>query len=242
MSLPKCYIINLSGIKFNYFTYLTYFQTLKYNKMCYSYNVSVATFTIGTLLTCVNMYYFSDNPLYFRLNIYWFLIILMQLWEALLWKNYKCTQISKIAMINNLIQPLVLLSILTIPNYIKDHNVNIKYVTLISVIYCGYVFRYLWKDYGCIRSNNGVNLMWWNLPGSTLYVLTTIILMKLLIDEPLASYQTYIIGMSLFLGAFLYNYRNGDLLKFGKICGKVGSIWCWVACFAPLVNYYLFYR
>ena len=213
--------------------------------MCYSYNVSVLTFTIGTLLTGVNMYYYSDNPLYFRLNIYWFLIILMQFWEALLWKNYKCYQISRIAMMNNLIQPLVLLSILTIPNYIKTHHIDqneLRYVFLIVLLYCGYVYRYLWKDYGCVRSNNGINLMWWNLPGSILYIVTTIVLMKILIPEQLASYQTYIIGLSLFLGAFLYNYRNGDLLKFGKICGKVGSIWCWVACFAPLANYYLFQR
>lgn len=164
----------------------------------------------------------------------------MQFWEALLWKNYRCHLISKITMINNLIQPLVLLSILTIPNYIKNHKVNMWFIVPVVLIYCTYVIRYLLKDYGCIRSNSGINLNWWNLPGSILYVVTTVFLIKLILDEPLATYQVYIILTSLFLGAFLYNYRNGDLLNFGKICGKIGSMWCWVACFAPLVNYYLF--
>ena len=83
--------------------------------MCYSFNVSVITFLIGIILNTVNIYMFRDNPLYIYISIVWLFGISMQFWEALLWKNYKCKQVTKLAMINNLIQPLSVLIILLIP-------------------------------------------------------------------------------------------------------------------------------
>ena len=86
--------------------------------MCYSFEVSISTFLIGLTFSIINLIKFK-NPVYVCLSILWLVVIFMQLWETLLWKNYKCNLISKIAMVNNLIQPLLLLLVLLIPNYIK---------------------------------------------------------------------------------------------------------------------------
>ena len=71
--------------------------------------------------------------------------------ESLLWKNYKCELVSKLAMVNNLIQPLVLLLVLLIPNYLKNNSVNLPLVGLTILIYLGYISKYFKKDYGCIK-------------------------------------------------------------------------------------------
>ena len=201
--------------------------------MCYSYEVSVITFLIGTILTAMNIYMFKSNPVYVCISIMWFAGISMQFWEALLWKNYKCKTISKIAMINNLIQPIALLTCLFIPGYIKNNNINLYLVMGVLGFYCMYMSRYFMKDYGCIKEKDGIKLKWWENVGSAIYVITMVILIKLVLPGQMSNYQVILFLSSLALGGLLgKKFRSDD--------PHIASIWCWVAAFMPLINNALF--
>jgi len=215
--------------------------------MCYNYEVSITTFLLGTFFTLINFYYFNDNYLYLMITFAWYVgAILMQLWETLLWKNYKCKLISKIAMINNLIQPILWLLILFIPGYIKKQKINVKMIFLILALYIFYVSQYFKNDYGCIKTNEGINLKWWNNNiGGLIYTLVQILLFILILPKKIMKSQLLIFLVSLFLSNLFKIYQDkpqtfNDLLDklFNiKLWGRTGSIWCWVAAFSPLINF-----
>jgi len=215
--------------------------------MCYSYEVSIITFLIGTFFTLINLFYFNENTLYLIITLCWFFGgILMQLWETLLWKNYKCKLISKIAMVNNLLQPILWLFILLIPGYIKKQKININLIIIIMAFYIYYVSKYFKNDYGCIKTNTGINLKWWddNI-GCLIYFLVQMALFILILPKNIMKSQLAIFCLSLAIGNVYYFYNNKSKFSFndfykGKINGRLGSIWCWVAAFTPLINLIIF--
>ena len=220
--------------------------------MCYSYEVSLTTFILGTILTIINIFVFYDKPEYVYITLMWFFGgILMQLWETLLWKNYRCDLISKIAMINNLVQPLLIIFLIFIPGYIQKNKININYIIVVSCIYLGYILTII-KDYGCIKTNNGINLRWWsNNLGGLIYTITMILLMKLVVSDKIFTSQLILFISSIIIANLFYVCRRISKLKLWDIkslsniyspdlYGTFGSIWCWVAAFSPLYNYIVF--
>jgi|TARA_R110002074_G_C12276143_1_gene642650 hypothetical protein len=187
----------------------------------------------------INLYHFNDNNLYLIITLAWYFGgILMQLWEALLWKDYKCKLISKIAMINNLIQPVLWLFILFIPGYIKRHKINYKLVYVLLASYIMYMSRYFKNDYGCIKTKEGISLKWWdNNIGGFIYTLFQILLFILILPTKLLKSQLSIFLASLFLGTLFRIYEDKSNAFNIKSWGKTGSIWCWVAAFSPLINF-----
>jgi len=208
--------------------------------MCYSYDVSIKTFLLGTVLSIINLYIFKNNPLYIYLTLFWFFSgILMQLWESLLWKNINCRLVSNIAMFNNILQPVMLIILLFIPNYIRSKKINTKLVISIIVFYLLFVYFFRNKSYGCIKSDDGIHLKWWNVSTSIAYVITFVLLLSLLLDTRVALFQ-----IGFFLGALLVaNIINGSRIKImlqQPEPSRVASLWCWCAAFAPVYNYLVF--
>ena len=150
--------------------------------MCYSFEVSLITFIIGTFFTIINIILFGSNLLHLCINLFWYNGILLQLWETLIWKNYHCKLFTKLAQITNVLQPLAPLIILLIPNYIKNNNINTSYIGFLSIFYLLVVIRYFNKDYGCIKKNNGISLEWWDFKGAILYGITSLLILKLLLS------------------------------------------------------------
>jgi len=222
--------------------------------MCYSYEVSITSFVIGCVLTILNLFIFHGNPEYICITIYWFMgAILMQLWESLLWKEYKCEEISKIAMINNVVQPVLIIVMILIPGYIKKNGINIKYVMICLGLYLCYIVPLLVKDYGCIKTKYGISLKWWdNNLGGIVYCITMLTVMKLVLSDRLVLSQQVLFVMSLIIGKLFYLYQKLSKrnLSFDirslldiyslKNYGHIGSIWCWVAAFSPIYNYIVF--
>ena len=202
--------------------------------MCYSFEVSVSTFLIGLTFSVINLIKYR-NPIYVCLSLFWLVVIFMQLWESLLWKNYKCELVSKLAMVNNLIQPLVLLLVLLIPNYLKNNSVNLPLVGLTILIYLGYISKYFKKDYGCIKEKNGIHLKWWDMYGAYLFIIVGIILFKLILPTKIGYIQMSLFIYSLIIVNIFYE-KNSIYNRYGR----KGSIWCWAAAFIPLVNYFVF--
>jgi len=222
--------------------------------MCYSYEVSITTFMIGTVLTILNIFIFYGNPEYICITIYWFMgAILMQLWESLLWKDYRCELISKIAMINNVLQPILIMCMIFRSGYIKKNGINMKYVMICLGLYLCYMAPLVMKDYGCIKTKEGISLKWWNNSmGGIVYCITMLTLMKLIVSDRLVVSQQLLFVISLILGNSFYLYQNLSKMNWSfdmksllniysfKNYGYIGSIWCWVAAFAPVYNYVVF--
>tara|TARA_Y100000389_G_scaffold181484_1_gene197122 strand:+ start:3465 stop:4112 length:648 start_codon:yes stop_codon:yes gene_type:complete len=208
--------------------------------MCYSYDVSKNTFLIGTFLSIINLYVFRKNTIYVSLTLYWFWGgILMQLWETLLWKNYHCKFISNIAMINNLLQPVLLLIFLLISNYKKLQKKNLPLIISIAVFYLLLVSILINKSSGCVKFKEGILLEWWNVPSSILYLVTTLSLFYLLLDIRMALFQIFYFLGSLLTANILHGTNIKEML-FNPQPSRVASIWCWCAAFVPIYNYLLF--
>lgn len=209
--------------------------------MCYNYEVSVTSFVIGIVGIIINMIVFKKNPLYLGINFFWIGVILMQLWEAILWKDYKCELFSKIAKYTNLIQPILLLIVLLIPNYIKKNKINLKLVYLVLGIYILSIFPMILKDYGCIKDKNGIVLKWWDIISGTIYLITIFALIKLLLPNRMFKYQSLIIFANLIIANVFHFMTSKNYMKsIIELPGRLGSIWCWVAAAAPCYNYFLF--
>lgn len=199
--------------------------------MCFSYTASITTFLIGTAGTIYNLIKFRDNPVYTYINIFWFAAILMQLWEALIWKRYKCKLMSKMAMYTNLSQPFWLLILL--PHVLKNNEIDTKEVLGIVLLLFFYIYSikdYFNKDYGCTLTKTGVNLKWWeNNYGGNVYFIVVISLLILLIKSKfLMSSQVIYFVVSLITSKIFYKPN------------QVASVWCFFASLAPIYNYFVF--
>ena len=221
---------------------------IRTNYMCYSYEVSLATFTIGTVFTIINICAFYDAPVYLYLTVGWWLgAVLMQLWEALIWKNYECALISKLALINNLLQPLLFAGIVLLPGYAKKHRINTDCLLVVLSIYMLYVSRFFLTDYGCIKTSDGVRLKWWDLVGGLVYVTTFTLVGVITLEKPMATSFLVLFWGSLIASSVFYAYDEVRPLSLENIIqhvlldpSRLGSIWCWFAAFSNLFNYITF--
>jgi hypothetical protein len=215
--------------------------------MCYNYEISITTWVVGTILTIINAYLFRDSAFFSALNIGWYSPILMQLWEALIWKDYHCELITKLAMITNLLQPLVpLLLLLLKPGKYIRKNPNLFLIAAVCAIYVFSILPYFSKDYGCIRDEDrGVELVWWNRVDRSMpdipYAVTMIILVLQIMTRKAALPSLFYFFISLVAGNGLaLLFPNGPNPLGDEYKGKWGSLWCWVASFVPIYNLLLF--
>lgn len=195
--------------------------------MCFSFEVSLGTFIIGTLLTLSNIKKFSNSNIFSALNISWFAAISMQLWEAMIWKKLECKTATAFAKWNNILQPLIFCIVL-------NHFGVLKHKLVISIMigaYLLYAWKALNKDYGCIYNENGIHLSWWNDINPKIYfVLIPIILALVIPDKKLLFLQILYYSVSLWAASALYPCHEG----------QIGSIWCFFASFVPLYNRLLY--
>jgi len=198
--------------------------------MCFNYPVSITSFIVGTVWTIFNYYIFRKNSLFLILNTFWFGAILMQLWEAFIWKNYKCELMSRLAKLTNFSQPLLLL--LLIPYLIKKNKLrrtDIIIITLVCIIYLLSIKKNLKEKYECVLKKEGVIYEWWNSGNSFVYIATTVIFFALLLkNRRLANYQIGYFLTSLVTSIILYKPSH------------IASVWCLFASAAPVFNYIIY--
>jgi len=151
------------------------------------------------------------------------------------------------------VQPILIVCMLFIPGYIKKNGINMKYVMICLGLYLCYMVPVVMKDYGCIKTKDGIVLKWWNnIIGPIVYCITMLTLMKLIVSDRLVVSQQLLFVMSLILSHSFYLYQNLSKMNWSfdmksllniysfKNYGYIGSIWCWVAAFAPVYNYVVF--
>ena len=210
--------------------------------MCYTYEISRDTFVIGSILTAINAYIFRNSSFFTVANICWFAPILMQLWEAMIWKNYHCEQVTKLALITNITQPFLLLLLLGLSGKFVAKDPNYLVIAITCIVYSLTIVPYLGKDYGCIRNEHGIGLVWWSTLEATIYCITMTILVFQLATPQLAKFFAGYFYFT-WLAAHMLRIREAELRKIALddlTPVRTGSIWCWAASFAPVYNLLVF--
>ena len=162
----------------------------------------------------------------------------MQLWETLIWKDYNCTLFTKLAFISNVMQPVMLplMFFFIYPEYVKENKEKFYLVSFVLVLYFLFIREYFTKDYDCIRHNDGLHFKWWGKYGGKVYFITMLLSFFILLKKQLAIFQSLVFTLSIFIS---YQLNESKPLN---TAGRIGSIWCWIASFIPIINYLYFIR
>jgi len=197
--------------------------------MCYTFRASITNGLIS-LVTSILVYTSTKNEIVKSLALFFLFVSLMQWYDAIFWAtgesriNYLFT---KIAMITNHLQPLVLF-------YLISQNVEMTMITQsISVIYSIYaliysIYAFKTVDYTVVTDLSSPTLDWkWNnLPGAQImYFLFLMVFTLVSLNIP------GILGLVMLMinfGTFFFSYYT-----FKR--ENIGQMWCIISAYAPLV-------
>lgn len=204
--------------------------------MCWSKNVSISMFILGTIL---NLFVYTQFPNVKEVTVllaYAQYVLLMQLFDALLWLNQTCNKTNIFA--TNLqslviiLQPVIffLLAI----NILEVENKDKKISTIFIIFYLFYMFYAMTSKYRlkCSQSINGhLKYEWLNMtsvyrPG-IIYSITIMMLIFLLIKPKSFS---IIINTSILLTIIISKLFYPDI-------GIRAHMWCLYAVSLPIVVY-----
>ena len=195
--------------------------------MCFSFEVSLVTFIIGTLGIIRAQKMYGNNKIVTAMNIGWALPIIMQFWESLIWKKVNCPFSTKMAFLTNIFQPLIYLISFWYYGIIMD--MNPIYLIIICLVYL-YLMKDLFKmDYGCALEDCGVNLKWWNSSSyACIYFIYMLSISNFIVNEKVRVFNCVYFVFS----ALASNIVSSMFCK-RPTNGNIGSIWCLFASCAP---------
>ena len=200
--------------------------------MCFSKEVSLGTFIIGTIGSA--LLYSLNTKIDRILAITFFYVILMQLAEYILWNNLTCNLTNKIttliAIILNATQPIVL-AMLVLYNY---NLPNKKNIIIYGVLYSLMMLIYsLQTNTLCTLKNNLNYLEWkWNNLNMffIVYIFYSLYLCYILLSIPY-------VWNKLLIFLFILSHLLSIYIYWGT--NAVGAIWCFFAAFFPILWYIL---
>ena len=209
--------------------------------MCISYETSIFSFLVGTGFSILNLIKYRNIPIFVAISLFWLFVIFMQLWDALLWKNIIPNVASKLAMVFNILQPVVVFLVL-VPLFLKSNasykNIKLIVIGIIFFIYATYVGSHLKWDYGKLTTNRGIEYKWWSNfknnqynYGGNIYLITVILIFYMLTNNQLLKWSQILLFYLSLTTAYWSNYYPNE---------NPGSIWCFFAAFVPSVNYFIF--
>ena len=201
--------------------------------MCWNEPVSWATFGIGTALSVISAAVVR-KPAVIAVSIVWIWVLLMQFFEALMWRDQKCGKLNKFATtgayVANIMQPIVIFIVLIVA---CNPPAPYKIVAgIVVAVYACYMLANAFRMESqpcteqCEDGKNCKHLYykWWDKmkAGGLIYVLAIVALI-LLLCRPI------------WFGIFEVGYILLTLLVASRFFGKsTASTWCWLAAFAPL--------
>ena len=195
--------------------------------MCYSAETSIKTLIINHI-SAILLYYTFDPAI----ATYLIFVGIMQFWDYIFWKNQEKNAINywstKMAMLNNNFQPIILGLSMYLFNHIQFNYFSILIFFLyflITIFYC--IYSWFSIDYTLVTKASAPGLFWqWNfLPGGpyyyALYFITTCILMYNY-AYPIKYILIILYSLSFFFSYFKYNTLD------------VGRMWCFLFAFSPI--------
>ena len=202
--------------------------------MCWNEQVSWITFILGTVL-CIATALYIKNRAVTAVCLVWFWVLLMQFFEALMWRDKSCGQLNKFATngayVANIMQPVAifLICIAIMPD-IKPTPKMIA--ALLIAMYLCFMFYKAFRmrapacTASCVEYGDCKHLhySWWDGGGAGGWFYTLIVIaMILLLLKPFK--------FALFQAGFVLLTLLVATRFFGK---SSASMWCWMAAFAPL--------
>jgi hypothetical protein len=190
--------------------------------MCWSKNVSIISFILGTSINLV-LIKRTKNNVVIALCLLWQFVIFMQSWDALAWTYPKCGSPGNMlatrgAYIFNVLQPVVAYMV-----FVHVSTVEIKYKILAGIIVLAYLawmmIKEPYRNDLCLKpAKNCAHLHydWWHGNSGMIYV-STIMAIILLLLRPwkIAGITAGYILAALAISQQFYG------------CGAP-SIWCWL--------------
>ena len=193
--------------------------------MCWNKEVSLLTFALGSYLSC-NLY---QTTAFKAESIVWFWVILMQLFETMIWSDPNCGPINylgtKGAMIATILQPVVIL--LSALYFNKYPTPVIGYAVAITIGYSLIMLKHYkeLKQIDCVKpSCKHLKYTWWDVADAKYYSLAIFILIFLLWKNPYSNLA--------YLG--IMSVISSNVFK-----DKHGSVLCWLAAFGPIWTKYV---
>jgi len=198
--------------------------------MCYTFRASITNGLIS-LVTSILVYTSTKNEIVKSLALFFLFVSLMQWYDAIFWatpdKNPINYVFTKIAMITNHLQPLVLF-------YLISQNVEMTYMSktllviysIYALIYSIYAFKTV--DYTVVTDLSSPTLDWkWNnLPGAQImYFLFLMVFTLVSLNIP------GILGLVMLMinfGTFFFSYYT-----FKR--ENIGQMWCIISAYVPIV-------
>lgn len=192
--------------------------------MCWSEEVSLLTFTIGTLVNILVAYAIPD-PTIIAITFIWEIVLLVQLYEAIGWHSIKegnsSNGAANVLAIAVMLQPIIVAFALLA---VSDAGMNSKYLAaLIAFLYAGWcLYVLLHTEKFQMKENcSHVDYYWWDsFPGHSFPYLIALFALLLLLIRPidLAIFVSLFLAITLGLSAIFYRQN-------------IGSIWCWFGAF-----------
>lgn len=200
--------------------------------MCWDEHTSVVTFVIGTVFNIFNVWYFRDTTITI-ISLMWQWVLLMQLFEAIAWKNQnnpiKNKWAANGALIANVTQPIfVALALIAFTNVSTQNKVLAMVLVFLYIVWLIYALNQN-KPFNELKPSEScdhLDLVWWKkFPGgASVYLIVLLcVLVLLLRPKKLMLFETGFIFVTLAISAVFYS------------CGT-GSMWCWFAAFAPIAT------
>lgn len=202
--------------------------------MCYDANTSLTSFLINYLSTFIVFLFALNYDVTIAAQFFSY-VGLMQLFDYIFWMNPGPSNINynitKIAMIVNHLQPIIL--VLLIYNYKKTVSINTLIALTLYIIIASIYSQNAWNKITYTREKeNGKGLNWeWNtLPGQT--IMYTLFLLTLLISiyENFNGFTKYLL---LFL--FTISYIISYLKNYIDNNKSTGRLWCYYSSFIPII-------
>ncbi len=203
--------------------------------MCFSAEVSLLTFTIGTVFSIL-IFQFKE-PSYKIFAGYLFYVSLMQLIEFLLWTHQVCDDYNRKTSIAGMflshLQPIIL-AILMVSFYKQSNNMKL-YILVISILYLIFIIPYSMKflkdeNIQCTLKERNPHLIWnWTVNNNNetiiayifYFISVTTLLLFGIPDKKLAILFTVLHTLTL-ITSYIFYARP-----------YFGSIWCFYGALAP---------
>lgn len=201
--------------------------------MCYTKEVSRNAFIIN-IISCYILYNYHSNQNSHKIFSLFFVFVgLMQLYDWIFWENQTKNNINyittKVAMISNHLQPIILACLLYYFN--GNLTINSKIILTIYIVTILYYSINIYNkiDYTLVSYRSKPSLDWqWNSQSNsviiyTIFLLTFIILSFENIVYPMNLFLTFLCIMSFTLASYYYKGIN------------VGRLWCNYSSYIPLL-------
>jgi hypothetical protein len=195
--------------------------------MCYSSTISIVTFIefiiASSILFCFNKV----------LGVFFAFVGLMQLYDYIFWTNSGSINFwtTKLAMITNNMQPLILAFLIVIFGKKKLKTASLVLVVLYSIA----TLIYSWNAWNkitvtTVSKKSSPSLHWeWNglygyVPYYALYLLTMTVLLYQHIEWPINIIACLLCIVTFVFSSALYTKK-----------GTTGRLWCWMTGLSPLI-------